>query len=94
MTALEERLRGELRAESELITPESIVPLRLPGGTGRLPGDTGRQPGVLRRRGPRHWPSWLIPLAAAAAAAAVIAGTFAVAHMLPGTSPRPAGPRS
>jgi hypothetical protein len=87
VTVLEDRLRSELRAESELITPESIVPLRLPGGN-------ERPPGVLRRRGPRQWPSWVIPLAAAAAAAAVIAGTFAVAHMLPGNGPkpRPAGP--
>ena len=77
MTVLEDRLRSELRAESELITPESIVPLR-------LPGDTEHVPGVPRRRGSRQWPPWAIPLAAAAAAAAVIAGTFAVAHMLPG----------
>ena len=88
MTVLEDRLRSELRAQSELITPESIVPLR-------LPSDTDRMPGVLRRRGPRQWASWLLPLAAAAAAAAVIAGTFAVAHMLLGSGqgPRPAGPK-
>ena len=88
MTVLEDRLRCELRAESELITPESIVPLR-------LPGDTERMPGMPRRRGPRQWPPWMVPLAAAAAAAAVIAGTFAVAHMLPGSGrgPRPAGPK-
>jgi hypothetical protein len=88
VTVLEDRLRSELRAESELITPESIAPLR-------LPGDSERVPGVLRRRGPRQWPPWLVPLAAAAAAAAVIAGTFAVAHMLPGSGPkpRPAGPK-
>ena len=88
MTVLEDRLRSELRAESELITPESIVPLR-------LPGDTEHVPGVPRRRGSRQWPPWAIPLAAAAAAAAVIAGTFAVAHMLPGSGPkpRPAGPK-
>ena len=42
---LEDRLRSELRAESELITPESIVPLR-------LPSDTQRAPGAPRRRGP------------------------------------------
>jgi len=88
VTVLEDRLRCELRAESELITPESIVPLR-------LPGDTERMPGMPRRRGPRQWPPWMVPLAAAAAAAAVIAGTFAVAHMLPGSGrgPRPAGPK-
>jgi hypothetical protein len=88
VTVLEDRLRSELRAESELITPESIAPLR-------LPSDTEGVPGALWRRGPRQWPSWLIPLAAAAAAAAVIAGTFAVAHMFPGSGqgPRPAGPK-
>ena len=85
---LEDRLRSELRAESELITPESIVPLR-------LPSDTQRAPGAPRRRGPRQWPPWLIPLAAAAAAATVIAGTFGIAQMLPGSGPkpRPAGPK-
>jgi hypothetical protein len=88
VTVLEDRLRSEMRAESELITPESIAPLRLPGKTERVPG-------VLRRGGPRQWPPWVIPLAAAAAAAAVIAGTFAAAHMLPGSGPKPvpAGPK-
>jgi hypothetical protein len=88
VTVLEDRLRSELRAESELITPESVVPLR-------LPSDAERGPGVPRRGGPRQWPSWLIPLAAAAAVAAVIAGTFAVAHTLLGSGqgPRPAGPK-
>jgi hypothetical protein len=85
VTVLEDRLRSELRAESELITPESVVPLR-------LPGDTEQVPGVPRRRGPQHWPGWVVPLAAAAAAAAAIAGTFAIAHALPGTRGRPAGP--
>jgi len=78
MTALEERLRGELRAESEIITPESIAPLR-------LPGDTDHVPCLPRRGGARHWPEWVKPLAAAVAAGAVIAGTFAIAHALPGT---------
>ena len=88
MTVLEDRLRSELRAESELITPESIAPLR-------LPGETERMPFLARRKVPRQWPPWVIPLAAAAAAATVIAGTFAAAHMLPGSGPkpRPAGPK-
>jgi len=85
VTALEERLRGELRAESEIITPESIAPLR-------LPGDTEHMPGGPRRRSSRHWPDWAKPLAAAAAAAAVIAGTFAIAHALPGTGRQPWSP--
>ena len=85
MTALEERLRGELRAESEIITPESIAPLR-------LPGDTERVPRLPRRGGARHWPEWVKPLAAAAAAAVVIAGTFVIAHALPGTRQQPWSP--
>jgi hypothetical protein len=86
MTVLEDRLRGELRAESELITPESIVPLR-------LPDDTGDGPGLPWRGGARQWPSWVVPLAAAAAAVAAIAGTFALARVLPGNGPRPASPK-
>jgi hypothetical protein len=85
MTLLEHRLRGELRAESELITPESIVPLR-------LPCDTGDGPGPPRRGGARRWPAWVVPLAAAAAAAVAIAGTFALARVFPGSGPRPASP--
>lgn len=85
MTALEERLRGELRAESEIITPESIAPLR-------LPGDTEHAPRAPRRGSARHWPEWVKPLAAAAAAAVVIAGTFAIAHAFPGNRQRPWSP--
>jgi hypothetical protein len=85
VTVLEERLRSELRAEAELITTENIAPLR-------LPGETERMPGVLRRRGPRQWPEWVKPLAAAVAAAAVIVGTFAIAHALPGVRQHPWSP--
>jgi len=84
VTTLEDRLRGELRAESELITPDSIVPLRLPSRAG--PG-----PGAPRRRGRRQWPGWAKPLAAAAAAAAVIGGTFAAGGLVFGGS-RPQSP--
>jgi hypothetical protein len=58
----------------------------------RLPGETERMPGVLRRRGPRQWPEWVKPLAAAVAAAAVIVGTFAIAHALPGVRQHPWSP--
>ena len=85
MTALEERLRGELRAESEIITPESIAPLR-------LRGDTEHMPRMPRRGGARHWPEWVKPLAAAIAAATVIAGTFVIAHALPGARQQPWSP--
>lgn len=86
MTVLEDRLRSELRAESELIAPGSIAPLR-------LPGQTKRTPFAPWRSGPRQWPPWVAPLAAAAAAAAVIAGTFGLAHVLQGSGPRPANPK-
>jgi hypothetical protein len=47
MTALEDRLRTELRAESQLVAPESIPALS-------LPGQEGRRLTVLRRRGTRR----------------------------------------
>ena len=81
MNALEERLSRELRAESEKITPDSIVDLRLPGQT---------KP-ALRRRGTQRWPAWAKPLAAAAAVVAVIVGTVAVVRAIPSTTPA-AGP--
>jgi hypothetical protein len=69
VNALESRLHAELGAESELITPESIPPLSLPGRNHRR---------VPKRsiRGGRRWPVWLTPLAAAAAVLAVVAGTL------------------
>ncbi len=66
MNELEDRLRAELRAESGLITPESISALS-------LPGHQGRRPATPRHRGPRRWPGRAAPLAAAAAVIAVIA---------------------
>ena len=84
MTALEDRLRTELRAEAQLITPGNLATLRLP--TDGEPRPAGR-----RRARPRHWPAWAQPLAAAAAVAAVIAGTLAIAHAV-ASPPPPAGP--
>jgi hypothetical protein len=78
VTVLEDRLRSEMRAESELITPESIAPLR-------LPDDDGQTRGMPWRGRAQHWREWAKPLAAAVAATAVIVGTFALAHALPGT---------
>ena len=80
MTALEDRLRSELRAESEEIAPGSIEDLR-------LPEQAGHQPGRLRHRGARQWPAWAKPLAAAAAVTIVVASTFVIARMLPGHPP-------
>jgi hypothetical protein len=79
VTALEDRLRSELRAESETITPGSIASLRLP-----------EQPASPRgplRGGARQWPAWVRPAVAAAAITVVIAGTFAVARLFPGVPP-------
>jgi hypothetical protein len=87
MTALEDRLRAEFRAESDLVTPESIPALSLPeGGGGRLVPP--------RRGGSRRWPAWAAPAAAAAAVIAVIAGTFIMTHLVSGGHPprREAGP--
>jgi hypothetical protein len=81
VTRLEERLRADLRAESEQIGPGSIPALQLPARA--HPSDR------LRRRGPRHWPAWVTTLAAAAAVTAVIAGTFLVAHTVSGSGPGP-----
>ena len=86
MTQLEERLRADIRPESEQIEAGSIPALRLPA---RAP-----PPRRLRRSGPRHWPALVTALAAAAAVTAVIAGTFLIAHTVSRSGPirqRPAG---
>jgi hypothetical protein len=81
VTHLEDRLRADMRTESEQIEPGSIPALRLPART--------HPPGRLRRRGPRHWPAWVTALAAAAAVTVVIAGTFLIAHTVSGSGPNP-----
>jgi hypothetical protein len=81
VTQLEDRLRADMRAESEQIEPGSIPALRLPA--------RAHPPGRLRRRGPRHWPAWVTSLAAAAAVTAVIAGTFLIAHTVSRSGPNP-----
>lgn len=97
MSALEDRLTAELRAESELIKPESLSGLSLPelslAGMDRpAPGRSGRRARRGRRAG-RWWPPWLAPLAAAAAVLAVVAGALAAARLFSGPSaPQPAAP--
>jgi hypothetical protein len=81
VTQLEERLRADMRAESDQIEPGSIPALQLPAGA--------HPPGTLWRRGPRHWPAWVTALAAAAAVTAVIAGTFLVANTVSRSGPNP-----
>jgi len=79
VTRLEERLRADLRAESQKIRPGSIPALQLPARA--HPSDR------LRRRGPRHRSAWVTTLAAAVAVTVVIAGTFLVAHIVSGSGP-------
>ena len=81
MTRLEERLRVDMRTESEQIEPGCIPALQLPA--------RAHPPGRLRHRGPRHWPAWVTALAAAAAVTLVIAGTFLIAHNLSPSGPNP-----
>ena len=83
MTELEDRLRVDMRAESEQIEPGSIPALRLPPRV-RTSGSPGRG-------GSRHWPASMTALAAAAAVIAVAAGSFLIAHAVAGSAPhRPA----
>jgi hypothetical protein len=76
---MEERLRADMRTESQQIRPGSIPPLQLPA--------RAQPAGRPRRRGPRHWPAWATTLAAAAAVTAVIAGSFFFAHLVSGSGP-------
>ncbi len=81
MNALESQLGAELRAESELIRPESLAPLRLPGPNHRR----GARPPI---RGRRRWPAWLTPLTAAAAVLAIVAGTWTATRVVSGAPAR------
>jgi hypothetical protein len=97
VSALEDRLRRELRAESEQVTPYSIAALRLPARTGRgrrrlslAYGGGERQTASARGR---WW--WLAPAAAAIVVVAVMAGSWelslaAFGPKAPGRTP-PAG---
>jgi hypothetical protein len=84
VTRLEERLRADMRAESEQIGPGSIPALQLPA--------RAHPSGRLRRRSPRHWPGWVATLAAAVAVTVVIAGTFFFSHIVSGSGPGPSAP--
>ena len=95
MSALEDRLRRDLGAESGQITPDSLPDLRLPGsGAGRAGHSWLAGPW---RKGPRaggaplgvrpQWLAWAKPLAAAAAVIAVIAGALALSRAIQGQPP-------
>jgi hypothetical protein len=100
VSALEDRLRRDLRAESGQITPDSLPDLRLPGRAAH-PAGHPRRAGP-RRAGPWHggpragggplgarppWLGWAKPLTAAAAVIAVIAGALALSRVIQGQPP-------
>jgi len=78
MNTLEDKVRAALRETAGEITPPSVPPLRLHDGRGQRP------PAAARR-----WPAWLVPLAAAASVAIVIAISLAISGVV---HVRPAGP--
>jgi hypothetical protein len=80
VSALEDRLRRDLRAESGQITPDSLPDLRLPARRAHPRG------------APPPWLAWAKPLAAAAAVIAVIAGALAVSRTIQGQPPVPGIP--
>jgi hypothetical protein len=84
VNALEDRLRTELRAESQLITGEAIPALSLPGQDGHRAAGNGRPvPGLVRRAaGPPRWPGWLAPVAAAAAVVGVVVGLLVISGLI------------
>jgi hypothetical protein len=90
VNALEDRLRRELRAESQLITGETIPALSLLGQDGHRAAGNGRPaPGLVRRAAvPPRWPGWLAPVAAAAAVVGVVIGLLAISGLIlrPATS--------
>lgn len=92
---VEDRLRGAFAARAESITLRDLRPAAPPGPhtrRGRLPGPL--RPWLRRLRRLRRYG---LPLAAAAATAAVVIGFLATApsasdRPLPATPPRPVGP--
>jgi hypothetical protein len=88
MSMLEDRVRQALRETAEEITPLDVPPLRLSSADGRSADGRGPAGRGRRWRGRRAgWPGWLIPLAAAAAVAAVLAGTLTLANGWSGHRP-------
>jgi hypothetical protein len=98
VSALEDRLRRDLGAESGQITPDSLPDLRLPGPAAHPAGHSWRAGpwrGGLRAGGAPlgvrpAWLAWAKPLAAAAAVIVVIAGALALSRVI-GDQPPVAG---
>jgi hypothetical protein len=85
MNTLEDRLRAAARAAAGTVADGSAPPLRLPRAARRLGWPA---------RGYARYP-WIVPLAAAAAVIAVVAGSVFAAHaVVPGTRRPAPGPPS
>lgn len=69
MNSLEQKVRTAMRQTGEEIAPYSVPPLQL---------RRARRLGLPRPTAPRRWSSWLTPLAAAAATAAVVVASLAI----------------
>jgi len=82
MTSTEERLRAAARAAADTVPPGSAPPLRLPDV----------QPGRARWDQRHRWLRAMVPLAAAAAVAAVVIASLALTRGVPASSP--GGPAS
>jgi hypothetical protein len=82
MTSTEERLRAAARAAAGTVPPGSAPPLRLPDV----------QPGRARWDQRHRWLRAMVPLAAAAAVAAVVIASLALTRGVPASSP--GGPAS
>jgi hypothetical protein len=95
VSALEDRLRRDLRAESGQITPDSLPDLRLPRPAAHPAGHSwragpwrwGPRAGGAPLRARPPWLAWAKPLAAAAAVIAVIAGALALSRVIGGQPP-------
>jgi hypothetical protein len=95
VTTLEDRLRAATRAAAQTVAPGSAPPLRLPGHPSPRPAPGRRRrlpdhpsPGPVP--GQRHrWAGWLVPLAAAAAVCAVVAGSLAISGVFHSHPARP-----
>jgi hypothetical protein len=95
VSALEDRLRRDLRAESGQITPDGLPDLRLPGPAAHPAGHPwragpwrwGARAGAGPPGAPPRWLAWAKPLTAAAAVIAVIAGALALSRVIQGQPP-------
>ncbi|MGI8451557.1 MAG: hypothetical protein ACR2MP_31110 [Streptosporangiaceae bacterium] len=79
MTPLEDRVREAIRATAAEVPPDAVPPLRLPA---RRQSSFSPAHGGRERAGGLAGRAWAVPLAAAAAVAAVLAVVFALAGVI------------